>query len=118
MGSISLRIPSLAIAYDGPVKLVHGAGVAFCGSGHLLYGNGDAYIGEFSNGKRHGWGQVLRADGSKFQCHWSNDAPADDADANLRVATRRGPSAPPTVLLPREPRCLVACTSICCARAS
>ena len=85
MGSISLRIPSLAIAYDGPVKLAHGAGVAFCGSGHLLYGNGDAYIGEFSNGQRHGWGQVLRADGSKFQCHWSNDAPAADADANLRA---------------------------------
>ena len=37
VGSISLRIPTLGVAFDGAVKLVHGGGIAFSGSGHLVY---------------------------------------------------------------------------------
>ncbi len=41
VGRISLRIPALGVQYDGCVKLAPGGGVAFSGSGHLVYGDGD-----------------------------------------------------------------------------
>jgi hypothetical protein len=80
VGTISLRIPTIGLAFDGAVKLVHGGGVAFSGSGHLVYGDGDSYSGEFSCGKRHGWGEILHADGSKLRCHWAGDLPVDAHD--------------------------------------
>jgi hypothetical protein len=42
VGRIALRIPALGVQYDGSVKLAPGGGVAFSGSGHLVYGDGDA----------------------------------------------------------------------------
>jgi hypothetical protein len=78
-----LRIPALGISFDGLVKLAPGGGVSFFGSGHLIYGDGDAYIGEFSCGQRHGWGELLRADGSRLSCHWSKDLPIVDNDPNF-----------------------------------
>jgi hypothetical protein len=48
----------------------------------VRYGDGDSYTGEFSCGKRHGWGEILHADGSKFRCHWAGDVPAAADDTN------------------------------------
>ncbi len=83
VGAISLRIPTLGISFDGSVKLALGGGVAFCGQGHMVYGDGDAYIGEFLCGQRHGWGELLRADGSKICGHWTKDMPIVDSDSNF-----------------------------------
>jgi hypothetical protein len=78
-----MRIASLGISFDGSVKLAPGGGFAFSGCGHLVYGDGDSYIGEFLCGKRHGWGQIVRADGSKVRCHWANDLPVVEDDPNF-----------------------------------
>jgi hypothetical protein len=39
-----------------------------------------SYIGEFSCGRRHGWGELLRADGSRRCCHWVKDLPVVEDD--------------------------------------
>ena len=83
VGAVCLRIPSLGVAFDGCVKLAPCSGAAFTGSGHLVYGDGDAYIGEFSSGMRHGWGEILRADGSKVGCFWAKDEPAVADDTSF-----------------------------------
>jgi hypothetical protein len=81
--------------------------MAFSGCGHLVYGDGDAYvkasschrisnhdmlfryIGEFSCGMRHGWGEILRADGSRHRCHWAKDLPVADNDPNFSLAEQQ-----------------------------
>ena len=40
--------------------------------GTLTWADGDKYVGEFKNGKRHGRGTMTLPDGSKYEGIWKN----------------------------------------------
>lgn len=44
-------------------------------NGHheLVYENGDTYLGEFKDGKRHGRGIYMSTKGHRYEGNWSND---------------------------------------------
>ena len=39
----------------------------------IVYENGDKYVGEVQNGKRHGKGTMTYADGTQYYGSWKND---------------------------------------------
>ena len=43
------------------------------GFGTAVYDNGDKYVGEFKNGKRHGQGTITSLDSHKYAGEWKNN---------------------------------------------
>lgn len=40
------------------------------GSGHVRYNDGSSYVGEFREGKKHGYGLWISCNGSRYEGYW------------------------------------------------
>jgi hypothetical protein len=65
---IGIYITKLRDVYKGEVK-----DGKFHGQGELIYADGSSYLGEFQNGFRHGKGIFVEREGNEYYGHWKDD---------------------------------------------